>query len=440
LNALFDSLPEEARQALQSLQADKAHLSQENARLNFILKLKDEQIRLLNLKLWGPKGEKLSVEQMQLLLQEISVLEAELAQEAQLPEAQKPVSAARPARRPRAAHPGRDKLPEHLERRQEIIPCHPKDCRCEQCGQERPVIGYETREELVCEPATFYVRVTKREKRGSHCLEEQGVATAPAPAQIVPKSKLSNEFVIETLAQKYQQHVPVYRQCAVLEREHGIELDRKTVGDGILAAGDLLQAVVRSQAVELKAGGYLQADETPVLCQTEEKSGRNHKAYLWEYSRPGGPVVFDFQMSRARSGLAEFLKGFQGKLQSDGYAAYDKLGEGITYVGCLTHARRGLCGRPEDCAREPAAGGDHRPDRKALRRRGPGAGSRDGRSQPSGLAPREKRAGDGGVKGTDWGNPPANPTGWKTGPSLRLHLGSMEPVGRIPQRRSPGDR
>lgn len=342
MNALFDSLPEEARQAFQSLQADKAHLSQENARLNFILKLKDEQIRLLSLKLWGPKGEKLSVEQMQLLLQEISVLEAELAQEAQMPEAEKPVSAARPARRPRATHPGRDRLPEHLERREQIIPCHPEDCRCEQCGQERPVIGYETREELVCEPATFYVRVSKREKRGSHCLEEQGVATAPAPAQIVPKSKLSNEFVIEALAQKYQEHVPVYRQCAVLEREHGIELNRKTVGDGILAAGDLLRAVARSQAVELKAGGYIQADETPVPCQTEEKSGRNHKAYMWEYSRPGGPVVFDFQMSRARSGLAEFLKGFQGKLQSDGYAAYDKLGEGIVYVGCMTHARRGF--------------------------------------------------------------------------------------------------
>jgi len=27
----------------------------------------------------------------------------------------------------------------------------------------------------------------------------------------VPKSKFSNEFVIEALAQKYQQHLPIYR-------------------------------------------------------------------------------------------------------------------------------------------------------------------------------------------------------------------------------------
>jgi len=51
--------------------------------------------------------------------------------------------------------------------------------------------------------------VIKREKRGSHCQEEQGVATAPASAQIVPKSKLSDEFIIEVPARKYREHLPV---------------------------------------------------------------------------------------------------------------------------------------------------------------------------------------------------------------------------------------
>jgi len=88
------------------------------------------------------------------------------------------------------------------------------------------------------------------------------VATAAAPAQIVPKSKLSNEFIVEVLARKYQQHLPVYRQCAVLAEDYGIELSRKTVTDGILAAGGLLSAVVKAQRLELLAGGYVQADET----------------------------------------------------------------------------------------------------------------------------------------------------------------------------------
>ena len=330
----LESLPEPARQAFEGLQA-------ELARLQRIIELKDEQIRLLNFRIFGPKSEKLSSAQIPLLLQEISLAAGEVDQEAEQPEAKKQNPLPR-AKQPRPNHPGREKLPEHLERRDEVIPCCPEDCHCAKCGAERPVIGYETREELVCEPAKFWVRVIKREKRGSHCQEEEGVATAPAPEQIVPKSKLSNEFIIEAVVRKYQQHLPVYRQCAVLAEDYGIELSRKTVTDAILAAGSLLVPVVKAQREELLSGGYVQADETPMPCQTAEKRGRNHKAYLWEFSRPGGIVIFDFQMGRGREGPAAFLRGFRGKLQCDGYAAYDHLGEGIVYVGCAAHIRRGF--------------------------------------------------------------------------------------------------
>src|SRR6266705_2356903 len=196
---LIESLPAEVRLAYTSLQA-------ENARLTQIIKLQDEEIRLLNLQRWGPKADKLSENQLALLPLEISVTPAEIEREAARPEKDKALPLQPKAKTPRANHPGRASLPAHLERREEILPCHPQDCRCPQCGAERPVIGYEVREELGCKPAEFFVRVIKREKRGSHCLEEQGVAVAPAPPQIVPKGKLSNEFIIEVLAAKFQQH------------------------------------------------------------------------------------------------------------------------------------------------------------------------------------------------------------------------------------------
>jgi hypothetical protein len=104
----------------------------------------------------------------------------------------------------------------------------------------------------------------------------------------------------------------------------------------------LLVPVVKAQQRDLLAGGYIQADETRMPCQTHEKTGRNHQAYLWEFSRPGGVVVFDFQMGRSREGPRAFLQGFRGKLQCDGYDAYDKLGEGIVYVACGAHVRRGF--------------------------------------------------------------------------------------------------
>jgi hypothetical protein len=98
--------------------------------------------------------------------------------------------------------------------------------------------------------------------------------------------------------------------------------------------------VVRTLKTDLLLGGYIQADETPVPCQGGDKPGRHHQAFMWEYSRPGGPVVFDFQMGRSREGPKAFLAGFSGKLQTDGYSVYDKLGAAIIYVGCWAHVRR----------------------------------------------------------------------------------------------------
>lgn len=66
-----------------------AYLEAEVARLTRIIELKDEHIRLLNLRLFGPKSEKLSSGQMSLLLGEASLTAGEVDQEAARPEAQK---------------------------------------------------------------------------------------------------------------------------------------------------------------------------------------------------------------------------------------------------------------------------------------------------------------------------------------------------------------
>jgi hypothetical protein len=52
-------------------------------------------------------------------------------------------------------------------------------------------------------------------------------------------------------------------------------------------------------------------------------------------------VVFDFRLGRDRDGPKRFLGDFAGRLQSDGYGAYDQVGgPGIVHVACWAHARR----------------------------------------------------------------------------------------------------
>jgi transposase len=247
---------------------------------------------------------------------------------------------AKPARRPRP-HPGRQALPADLPRVERVIACTPEQCNCKSCGQAMTVIGYDQSEQLDVEPAKYFVLVTKREKRACRSCEGGGVAAAAAPARIIEKGLVSDRVVIDVLVAKYSDHLPLYRQSVILEREAGVEISRATLDGWVMQVGGMLIPVAGAMGRGLVGGSYIQADETTVEVQMHDGRGQNHQAYLWQYSWPGGSVVFDFRLGRGREGPKEFLGNFEGILQTDGYAAYEKVGgPKLVHACCWTHARR----------------------------------------------------------------------------------------------------
>ena len=110
-----------------------------------------------------------------------------------------PLTAAPP--RERKPHPGRQRLPENLPRVEEVVPCAEQTCR--QCGAETAVIGYDESEQLDVEPARYFVRVIKREKRACRCCEKGAVTMAPLAPRIVEKGLASDRVVVETVVAKY---------------------------------------------------------------------------------------------------------------------------------------------------------------------------------------------------------------------------------------------
>ena len=148
-------------------------------------------------------------------------------------------------------------------------------------------------------------------------------------------------MVIDTVVAKYSDHLPLYRQSAILEREAGVEISRATMDGWVMQVGELLVPIAAVMRRELLGGSYIQADETTVDVQMHDGRGQNHQAYLWQYGRPGGGVVFDFRLGRGRDGPKKFLGQFEGILQTDGYGAYDHVGgPEIVHAGCWSHSRR----------------------------------------------------------------------------------------------------
>jgi len=331
VSQLKEKLPEALFEKLNS------SLSVVRERLKFAeykVRVLEERLRLVRIEKYGPGSEKLSDEQLQLLELEPGVSSAEVQAESQREQLKLPLKAAR-------KHPGRQELPADLPRVEKLISCTPQQCVCGKCGKQTTVIGYETSEQLDVEPAKYFVRVTKREKRACKGCEEQGVQCAPVPLRIIDKGLASDRVVIDTVVSKYADHVPLYRQSAILERETGIEMPRATLDGWVMRVGELLRPITAAMGQELLRGDYIQADETPVDVQMHDGRGKNHQAYLWQYSRPGAAVVFDFRMGREREGPKRFLGNFEGILQSDGYGAYDHVGgAAIVHAGCWAHARR----------------------------------------------------------------------------------------------------
>src|SRR5205085_11598727 len=81
------------------------------------------------------------------------------------------------------------------------------------------VIGYDESAQLEVEPAQYFVVVTKREKRACHSCAAGGVVSAPIPPRIIDKGLASDRIVIDTVVNKYCDHLPLYRESAMLERD-----------------------------------------------------------------------------------------------------------------------------------------------------------------------------------------------------------------------------
>ena len=227
------------------------------------------------MKLLGPRSETLSDLQLQLLADEepgttLDEVEAEARRSS--------LTAVPP--RQRRPHPGRQRLPENLPRVEEVVPCAEQTCK--QCGAATAVMGYDESEQLDVQPARYFVRVIKREKRACRCCETGAVAMPPLAPQIVEKGLASDRVVIETVVAKYSDHLPPYRQAVILEREAGLEIGRATLDGWVMRVGELLEPVVSAMRQDLLRASYLQADETIVPVQMHDKRGADHQAYLWQ--------------------------------------------------------------------------------------------------------------------------------------------------------------
>ena len=213
-------------------------------------------------------------------------------------------------------------------------------------------IGEEVTKIVKHKPGMLYVKVIIRPKyalKDSTLLPpagQKGVEIAPMPLMPVDKCIADTSLLAEILLQKYEYHVPFYRQIQQYRHLGMKGLTESTLDGWFKKTVELLKPLYEELKREVFSYDYVQADETTVPVINREKH-RADKEYLWMVrSVMEKLVIFHYDEGSRAGAVIESLTNqyhFKGYLQCDGFAGYEtafKTNPDVRLLNCLVHIRR----------------------------------------------------------------------------------------------------
>ena len=212
-------------------------------------------------------------------------------------------------------------------------------------------MGEEVTRIVKHQPGKLYVKEIVRPKYGLKdnamlLPKGQGVLIAPMPLLPIYKGIADATLLTEILLQKYEYHMPFYRQIKQFAHLGMKGLKENTMDGWFKKTMELLKPLYLALKEEVMKSDYCQADETttPVIDKERHKAA---KEYLWMVRAVMEKLVFFHYDKGSRAGaIIESLArqyNFRGYLQCDGFAGYEtafKTSADVCLVNCMVHIRR----------------------------------------------------------------------------------------------------
>jgi transposase len=205
-------------------------------------------------------------------------------------------------------------------------------------GEDYEVIGEKVTHRLAQRPASYvvlkYVRPVVK-------LKSDKVVSHPAPSGVFDRSFADVSLVAGILVDKFQYHLPLYRQHQRLAAG-GITISRQTLTNFVARAADLLAPIYYAQLSSILQSKVLAMDETPIKAGQAGK-GKLHQGFFWPLYGDKDEVAFPYGATRALTQAQEILGEFAGTLVTDGYGVYSRYASkvaGVSHAACWAHTRR----------------------------------------------------------------------------------------------------
>lgn len=262
----------------------------------------------------------------------------------------------------------KESLPQHLPVVKLLCDVPEADRICPKHGP-MTMIGVDSTETLVYEPAKLYRKVMEYPKYGCSCCKSGGVVTAGRPTGLVEGNKYDTSVAAAVVVQKYDSHLPLYRQTDIFAASgwtpsrstllnilrqvaFAVEpfvqyLTRLVQGDSVVGLDESsCRMLLPSEEPKVEPGDLKGKRLLEKIAEAKANGEDSIMGKMWAYrGLDKAPYnIFDFRISRHRDGPEEFFRNSRCVVQGDCFSGNKSVvlqsNERLKFAACWAHARR----------------------------------------------------------------------------------------------------
>ena len=165
-----------------------------------------------------------------------------------------------------------------------------------------------------------------------------------APDAPFLNSQYDGSFIAGLAQLRYMYAMPVERIVKFFN-DNGFDMDKSTAHGLLRKTENLFENLYKALGSVIKEDTYIAGDETyhKVLVEDRNKDGKGiKKAYIWVVTAVNMGLVYYFYNngSRKEDIILDYMKGYRGAFQSDGFSPYRKMAQWLLRLACFQHVKR----------------------------------------------------------------------------------------------------
>ena len=139
--------------------------------------------------------------------------------------------------------------------------------------------------------------------------------------KVMDRGRPGPGLLANILVEKHDDSMPLERQSKQYVR-HGIRIAPSTIGDWYAFGAEVLKVLARLIVVRVLGSFVINADDTGHRVLAPHHHKHVKRARLWCFVGDGKYVAFHYAPDWKAEHPGEFLRGFEGYVQTDGYGGY----------------------------------------------------------------------------------------------------------------------